>query len=94
MESYKRLALEVVKSGVQDLKIVNGRIKRYTAKLEQGEEGYLIKLVKAKRAKDLIIEFFESEWCEFWCDIAGVGYGAVMDRVRGLASDGISKQVI
>lgn len=79
MDPYQRLAMEVIKSAVQDLKLMNKRIARLEGRCE------LYDLTKAKAARKQVLKFFDDEeWCGFWCDIAGVSYSALMDRVREL----------
>ncbi len=81
MDPYKRLAIEVIKSAVLDLELVNKRISRLLKKEANRDDG----LNRAITGRDQIIRFFQDEeWCGFWCDIAGVNYDALMDRVREL----------
>lgn len=81
MEPYQRLAMEVIKSAVQDLELVNKRISRLLKKETNRDDG----LNRAITDRNQIIRFFQDEeWCGFWCDVAGVNYGALMDRVREL----------
>lgn len=89
MEPYQRLAMEVIKSAIDDLQAINKRMARLTAKIEQEPTlEYTEKLKRCISDKDEITKFFDDEeWCGFWCDISGVTYEALVDRVRGLEGD-------
>lgn len=86
--SEQSLAIGVIKTAIDDLAKANKRIAKLTKKIEQ--EPTLELTEKLKRSiddKEQIIKFFQDEeWCGFWCDVAGVTYNALMDRVRGLGA--------
>ncbi len=87
--SEQALAIGVIKTAIDDLIAINKRIAKLTKKIEQEPTlEYAEKLKRSINDKDEIIKFFENEeWCRFWCDISGVTYEALMDRVRGLEGD-------
>lgn len=94
--SEQALAIGVIKTAIDDITKINKRIAKLTKKIEQEPTlEYAEKLKRSINDKDEIIKFFENEeWCGFWCDLSGVTYEALMDRVRGLEGDCISKQAI
>ncbi len=87
--SEQALAIGVIKTAIDDLTKINKRIAKLTKKIEQEPTlEYTEKLKRCICDKGEIIKFFENEeWCGFWCDVAGVRYEALMDRVRGLEGD-------
>lgn len=94
--SEQSLAIGVIKTAIDDLQAINKRMLRLTKKAEQ--EPTFENTEKLKQCiidKEQIIKFCnDEEWCGFWCDVAGVTYEALLDRVRGLEGDCIPKQVI
>lgn len=91
--SEQSLAIGVIKTAIDDLQAINKRMLRLTKKAEQEPTlEYTEKLKQCIIDKEQITNFFnDEEWCGFWCDIAGVSYGALMDRVRRLEGDGTRK---
>ena len=87
--SEQALAIGVIKTAIDDLTKINKRIAKLTKKIEQEPSlEYTEKLKRCICDKEQVIKFFEDEeWCRFWCDVAGVTYEALLDRVRGLEGD-------
>lgn len=86
--SEQALAIGVIKTAIDDLTKINKRIAKLTKKIEQEPTlEYTEKLKRSINDKEQVIKFFDNEeWCRFWCDVAGVTYEALMDRVRGLGA--------